>query len=465
MLLTLAWALPLLGSLLTLATAPAAAATCPAPFAIGGDPRVDPADFRITRFAGGLDFPFGLAALPDGSLVVGTSTPDFPGASMFDSTGALLRLVDADRDGCADGPGSTLFGGFAGPITGVRRVADLLFVSAAQRLLVLRLGALPGDPASFEGSLDLGYTDPWLHPTSTLAVRAAGAPGTYELLWNVGSRDNFAATSLAVTLTGLWSASLDADSLYRATLDDTGASLVVTSVSKLASGLRNAFGIAFQPATGDLYFEDNGIDGLVNPGEPLSADELELIPAGAIGGGVEHFGFPSHYVEYRTGSIVGGGGLLPVVAFQPIPPPNGAESEGAAEIAFAPPGFPAGLNDGLFVAFHGKFSAAGVTNEENALVYVDLAGGQRFHFVAPMQATVGHLDSLLATGDSLYVADLISVNGLATADSGAIYQIRANAPVPALHGLGAAALVLCLLAAGGLAVARQSANREGDRKG
>jgi glucose/arabinose dehydrogenase len=439
---------PLLLVVAAALTAPAAQAACPWTLPIGGDPRVDPADFEITRFASGLDFPFGMALLDDGSLLVGVSTPDFAGASMFESTGALLRLVDADGDGCADGAGTVLYTGFAGPITSLRRAADVIVVSAAQRLLVLRAGAMPGSPLSFEGSLDLSYASGWSHNTSTLALRPApGQPGVYEILFNVGSRENAVETLATVEASGLFAGSLEADSIYRATLDDTGPAPVVTSLTKLAAGLRNAFGIAFAPATGDLYFEDNGIDGLVNPGEPLSADELNRISAGSIGGEVEDFGFPDHYVAYRTGTIVGSGGILPLVAFQPIPPPNGAESEGPAEIAFAPGGFPAGLNDGLFLGFHGKFGSAGSSNEENALVYVDLAGGTRFHFIPPQQPAIGHLDSLLATADALFVAELTNASGLATADSGAIYRIRAlETTVPTLRGAGPALLAVALLA-------------------
>ena len=41
-----------------------------APFAVGGDPSVNPADFRVTTFASGLNYPKGLMTLPDGSLLV-----------------------------------------------------------------------------------------------------------------------------------------------------------------------------------------------------------------------------------------------------------------------------------------------------------------------------------------------------------------------------------------------------------
>ena len=64
-------------------------------------PDVKPGDFRITTFASGLNYPLGMARLPDGSLLVATSE----GTSYWNSNGKLLRLVDADQNGVADGPG------------------------------------------------------------------------------------------------------------------------------------------------------------------------------------------------------------------------------------------------------------------------------------------------------------------------------------------------------------------------
>ncbi|MEJ7637339.1 MAG: hypothetical protein WKF75_04935, partial [Singulisphaera sp.] len=63
-----------------------------APFVVGGDPSVRPADFRITTFATGLNFPKSMQRLADGSLLVGTSDPR-PGGNYFNSTGSLVRLV------------------------------------------------------------------------------------------------------------------------------------------------------------------------------------------------------------------------------------------------------------------------------------------------------------------------------------------------------------------------------------
>src|ERR1051325_10225347 len=71
-----------------------------APFTVQA-PGLNANDFRITTFASGLDFPLGMARLSDGSLLVTISQ----GANYFNSTGKLLRFVDANDDGIADGPG------------------------------------------------------------------------------------------------------------------------------------------------------------------------------------------------------------------------------------------------------------------------------------------------------------------------------------------------------------------------
>src|SRR5436305_14799513 len=75
-----------------------------AQFTIGGDPRVNAADFRITTFASGLNFPNGLARLSDGSILVATSNPNGKG-TYWASSGELLRFTDTDNNGVADGPG------------------------------------------------------------------------------------------------------------------------------------------------------------------------------------------------------------------------------------------------------------------------------------------------------------------------------------------------------------------------
>ncbi len=242
-----------------------------------------------------------------------------------------------------------------------------------------------------------------------MAVRPSpDLPGAHEVFFNVGSRDNEPDTpsNVMVPVSGLVQASLSADSIYKVTIEHSGGAVSVSQPLHVASGLRNAAGIAFHPATGDLYFADNGIDGLVNASEPLSADELNAINAADIGGPVEDFGFADDYIEYRTGTRIGGGAIQPLIAFQPLPAPNGSESEGPNEIAFAPANFPPGLNQGVFVGFHGQFNSTGLDNEENPLLYADPQSGGYFHFLSNDEPMLGHPNSLLATDNSLFVADL-----------------------------------------------------------
>src|SRR5919198_521509 len=117
--------------------------------------QMNPSAFRSTVFATGLDFPLGMQQLGDGSLLVATtrptsvSSPSFFGASV----GELIRLVDADGDGQADGPGTVLFMGLPGPLTDLRIAGSLVFVtSVGQQISVLRLGSTPASALTFVGS-------------------------------------------------------------------------------------------------------------------------------------------------------------------------------------------------------------------------------------------------------------------------------------------------------------------------
>jgi len=271
----------------------------------------------------------------------------------------------------------------------------------------------------------------------------------------VGSRDSAITTTASVAYTGLASGSANADAIHRVEVDDTGASLSVTGVTQVATGVRNAFGLAFHPDTGNLFFEDNGYSDPNPPGNVLMTDELNRLDSVDLGGPIEDFGFPDNYILYRTGVEVGSGGVDPVLAFQPVPAPNGAESLGASEISFAPPGYPPGLDTGVFVGFHGKFFSAGAANVTNPVVYVDLQTLEHFHFVSNDQPTIGHPDGLLATGNSLFVADFSNVDGLSTFGTGAVYQIQALPQSLPLFSGGALGLLALALGALGTRVARR----------
>jgi glucose/arabinose dehydrogenase len=239
------------------------------------------------------------------------------------------------------------------------------------------------------------------------------------------------------------SATLHGDSIYMTRVTQGTSGPTFSTPIQIASGLRNAAGIAFHPTTHDLYFEDNGIDKPDN--EELSTDEMNRMRAADIGNGVPNFGFAHDYIEYRTGNRIGSGAVQPLGAFQPYPDPNtGGESAGANEIAFAPSRFPAGLSGGMFIGFHGEFDQTGAANGENAVVYFDPETGKYFHFIESGQDGLGHPDGLLTTDDSLFVADMSSGSIFGPQAMGAIYQIQV-VPEPGLGQMTANCLGLTAL--------------------
>ncbi len=408
------------------------AAVLPAPpFTVEG-PGVRAADFRVTVFAQGVDFPLGMAELPDGSLLATVSE----GSNFFDTAGKIVRYADTTGDGVADTGPQVVYHGLDGTLTAVRIGGTLVFVTgAAKPLTILRMGDTSGESLSFVGQIDFEYPEGDYHAHSTLAVRPApNAENSWEIYFQLGSDTNFAASARTVPVSSDTVQGIDdvlvSDSAYRLTVKDNGTHVSVAELTRIGAGLRNAAGFAFHPATGDLFFQDNGIDGLVDPNIPHSPDELNRIRREDIGSEVFDFGFPENYTAYRTGEIVGGEGVQPIMVFQPVPDPfTGERSEGANDITFAPPGFPPGLNRGLFIGFHGKFAFGGLQNDENPVVYADPDTGEYFHFIRGRQPGLGHPIGLLATRDSLYVADLVTHGNLFNGSgAGAIYRIQSVVP-------------------------------------
>ena len=213
---------------------------------------------------------------------------------------------------------------------------------------------------------------------------------------------------------------------------------VMSNLTRIASGLRNAASLAIDPANGDLDLADNGIDGNDGGNEAWSADELDIIPAAMIGKQVEDFGFPDGYVktiDVRRESCDGGGSDIRYSTDDRVRAPSrrdaaagGSESEGASVFALSPPDFPAGLNHGVFIGFHGLFAEGGTTNDENPMLFADPITGHYFDFISNDLPNIGHLDEAMLTADSLFVADISStgdVFGSSGPGQGVIYQIKA----------------------------------------
>ena len=421
---------------------------------------VDQARFTATTFVTGLSFPTSMAELADGSLLVAESA----GATLFGSTsGRLVRLVDADGDGVADGPLQVLASGgnLPGLVTSVRRVGELVIALSSQTggeaITFWRTGPTTAAPLTYAGRVGLSFPAGSEHTTYALAARpASDDPSAVEVYFNIGAAANSVATPLnsAVGLSGsgltFTPAAVVADSIHRVRISDSGGSLAVSAPQQIARGLRNAAGMTFD-AAGNLYLQDNGLDTEGNRGVSFSADELNRIPAAVLGQTVLDFGFAGSYVRYADGVLVNPSAAVtdPLVAFLPV---DGRRSEGAVELAMAPTGFGADFAGGVFTAFFGMGGQAGPANGENPIVFADPATGEYFHFVA--NQVHGHPYGMLSTAASLYMADLAwtgqlsaAVGGVPANEAGVIYRIT-PVPEPAVCGsITVAALVLAALRA------------------
>src|SRR5215204_1390495 len=140
---------PVLALLVGLAAAPVASQSPPAL------PLQEGVPLDATVFATDLNFPVGLALLPDGSLLAGTSNPTE--GSYFSSTGELVRLVDEDADGVADAEPEVVATGLVGAVTAVAVANDLVFVTSVaspdERIQILRAGGDRQGPYQLLGEI------------------------------------------------------------------------------------------------------------------------------------------------------------------------------------------------------------------------------------------------------------------------------------------------------------------------
>lgn len=399
-------------------------------------PSVDSSLFRVTQFASGQPLPNSVIRASDGSILA-LQSPQF-------STAQVVRYVDANRDGIADGAPTVLYSNTGGgAATQIRQAGEFYYIGefGQSTIRALKSGGSAADPLTSAGALQFSYPAGHLHPSAGIAVRKTpGENGSVDLVFNVGSQYNNAVSTDPVKISGmgLGETNLDSDSLYMLTISESTGVAVASNLRKVATGIRNVYGMAFDPATGDLWFADNAIDE-ENPSgnsEPFMVDELNRIAAADLGTNLKNFGYPNCYPEYRTGSIIEvtpgacNGVTQSVVTFQPVPNTlAGARSEGPTEIAFAPSLFPALYQGGIFAGFSGGGGPNG-TNNQNPLAFVNANRDALSHFISP--GVIGNILGVYSTEDSLFVADW---------GGGSIYQITALEQVPEpgvmlLTGLG-----------------------------
>jgi len=399
---------------------------------LGTNPAI-PASLHVSTFATGLDFPYGIYQLPDGSMLVATNT----GTGLYGSPMKIVRLTETN--GVANAPTTVFTSSLLGPATALTGVGDIVAVASGvhtgSAIVLFRAG--PGGSLTKIGEMTFTYpanAAAWWHDSHSIALRAVtGQPNSYELVFNVGSEFNDIPTVNTVGVAGLTNATLNGSSLYSLQFTVSGSTVTAGTPTQIATGLRNAFAIGFG-VNGDIYFSENGID-LGGTNTPVSTDYFARIPAGTSG--ILDFGFPYTYYDPITGAMVGSAAGIsqPFSKFLPI---NGMAFQGAGGLTMAPSTFPPGLNNGAFVGFFGnRFD--GVANTLGGVVYVDLATGDRINFLPNTQAGVSHPVSLFASNDALYIADFADIFG---SNNGTIYKVSMTTTVPepstfALLALGA----------------------------
>jgi hypothetical protein len=436
-----------------------------APPAVGGDPSVNPADFRVTEFATGLDFPTGLLAMADGSLLAALSVPNDPSSpNYYDTTGEVVRFTDTTGTGVADNGGIVLYNSLPGPLTDLQQAGPYILVTTTTgQISFLHTGATATSPLTLAGALQLNFPANWEHETYGLAVRPTpGVPGSYDVLFNDGSEFNgiqedssgniiYDSNGIAVPepttgtvpVSGLITGTLDGDSIYMVHMTDASGTPVLSDLTQVATGLRNAASMVFDTA-GDLYLADNGIDGTDGGYNGFSTDTLHMISAADVGVTDPNFGFPYSYTLTNQApgepvtAVNPSERVAPLASFEPLADPNlpgtGSRSQGAAGFALSPPMFPAGLNNGVFIGFHGVFDTGGTSNDKNPMLFVNPTTGNYFDFISNDEPNIGHLDGAASTENALFVSDIASNGQLWGSPSpGVIYEIEAinHAPVVA----------------------------------
>jgi glucose/arabinose dehydrogenase len=114
----------------------------------------------------------------------------------------------------------------------------------------------------------------------------------------------------------------------------------------VATGLRNPFGLAFEPETGRLYASVNGRDDLPDPESREPAEMLVAVKRGA------DYGWPRCWPSALRRRLEGAcAGVTPPVAYLEA-------HSGAGGIAFATgPSFPPRYREGVFVALWGQYAS------------------------------------------------------------------------------------------------------------
>lgn len=220
-----------------------------------------PPGFHIAVFAEGLTGARAMSEGEDGAVYVGSAR-----------AGTVYAVRDTNGDGRADQV-RTVASGLNGP-NGVAVLKGDLYVAEISRILRYRDIAAHHESLSKPEIVYAGYPGETHHGWKYLRVGPDG-----KLYVPVGAPCNICLSENEIFAT-----------LTR--LDPQGGPPEI-----YARGIRNTVGFDWNPATGELFFTDNGRDML---GDDLPPEELNLAPSPGL-----HFGYPYCHAGSITDPIYG----------------------------------------------------------------------------------------------------------------------------------------------------------------
>jgi glucose/arabinose dehydrogenase len=286
-----------------------------------------PPGFRISLYADGVTNARSMALAPGGTVFVGSR-----------SAGTVYALVDKDKDGRADRV-MTVATGLTEP-NGVAVHGGALYV--AERSRILRWDGIesrlesPGAPAVVGDPFPPDALHGWkvIHfgPDGLLYV-TVGAP------CNICDRGDPYAT------------------IIRMKPDGSGREV-------FARGIRNTVGFDWHPKTRDLWFTDNGRDGL---GDESPSDELNRVPKAGM-----HFGYP--HCHQGTTADPEFGATRKCAEFEPPAHLLGAHVAAVGMRFYTGTSFPQEYRNAFIIAQHGSWNRSSRIGYRVMVAFLDASG-------------------------------------------------------------------------------------------
>jgi glucose/arabinose dehydrogenase len=381
-----------------------------------------PAGFRATVFADTIGQARQLTTRPNGDLYVNTWRSPYDSGRRVPSGGFLVALRDTNQDGKADQ--IQRFGGEMGNGgTGIAFFKDALYAEAGPGILRYRLQSNELAPGAAPDTIVSGLPTEGNHgmhpftidPDGNLFVNSGSSTNSCQVKdRQPGSPGERPCKELA-TRAGIW----------RFSATRTGQRFAPGA--RYATGIRNAGGLAINPADGALYATQHGRDQLAEnwpklydwkESAELPAEELLLVVQGG------DYGWPYCYYDPVKEKLVlapdyGGDGeklgecadkLGPVADYPAHWAPNSLTFYGGEA-------FPQAYRGGAFIAFHGSWNRAPEPQQGYNVVFQPFAKGkpsgeyQIFAdgFAGPRKepGTARHRPSGVAVGadGALYISD------------------------------------------------------------